>query len=61
MVDFDFNNMTNNEISLEMKKLEKSFEKIKLEIAERLAKLGELDKLYIKAKNELNKRNKKIL
>ena len=61
MVDFDFNNMTNNEISLEMKKLEKSFEKIKLEIAERLAKLGELDKLYIKAKNELNKRNKKVL
>ena len=61
MVDFDFNNMTNNEISLEMKKLEKSFEKIKLEIAERLTKLGELDKLYIKAKNELNKRNKKIL
>lgn len=61
MVDFDFNNMTNNEISLEMKKLEKSFEKIKLEIAERLTKLGELDKLYIKAKNELNKRNKKVL
>ena len=57
MVDFDFNNMTNNEISLEMKKLEKSFEKIKLEIAEKLTKLSELDKLYVKAKKELNKRS----
>lgn len=61
MVEFDFEKMTNNEISLEMKKLEKSFEKIKLEVVEKLKELEGLDKLYIKAKNELNKRNQTVL
>ena len=61
MVEYNFDNMSNNEIKLEMKKLENSFEKIKLEISERVDKLEELDKLYIKAKNELNKRNQTIL
>jgi hypothetical protein len=61
MVEFDFEKMTNNEISLEMKKLEKSFEKIKLEVVKKLKELEGLDKLYIKAKNELNKRNQTVL
>ena len=61
MIKYDFDNMSNNEIKLEMKKLENSFEKIKLEISERVDKLEELDKLYIKAKNELSKRNQTIL
>ena len=61
MVEFDFGKMTNNEISLEMKKLEKSFEKIKLEVVEKLKELEVLYKLYIKAKNELNKRNQTVL
>ena len=61
MVEFDFEKMTNNEISLEMKKLEKSFEKIKLEVVEKLKELEGLDKLYVKAKNELNKRNQTVL
>ena len=61
MVEFDFEKMSNNEISLEMKKLENSFEKTKLEIADRLKELEKLDKLYIKAKEELNKRNQTML
>lgn len=61
MVEFDFEKMSNNEIKLEMKKLENSFEKIKLEIVDKLKELSELDKLFIKAKNELNKRNKSAL
>jgi hypothetical protein len=61
MVEFDFDKMSNNEIKLEMKKLEKSFEKIKLEIVDKLKELSELDKLFIKAKSELNKRNQTML
>jgi hypothetical protein len=61
MVEYDFDKMSNNEISLEMKKLEKTFEKTKLEIVDKLRELAELDKLYIKAKTEFNKRNKKAL
>lgn len=61
MVEFDFDKMSNNEIKLEMTKLEKSFEKIKLEVVEKLKELSELDKLFIKAKNELNKRNQTML
>lgn len=61
MVEFDFDKMSNNEIKLEMKKLEKSFEKIKLEIVDKLKELSELDKLFIKAKTELNKRNQTML
>lgn len=57
MVEFDFDKMSNNEIKLEMKKLESSFEKIKLEVVDKLKNLEELDKLYVKAKTELNKRN----
>ena len=56
MVEDDFDKMSNNEISIEMKKLENSFEKTKLEVVDRIKKLEELDKLYVKAKNELNKR-----
>lgn len=61
MVEYDFEKMSNNEINIEMKKLEKSFEKIKLNIVDKLRELAELDKLYVKAKTELNKRNKNAL
>jgi hypothetical protein len=61
MIEYDFEKMSNNEINIEMKKLEKSFEKIKLDIVDKLRELAELDKLYIKAKTELNKRNKNAL
>lgn len=61
MIEYDFEKMSNNEINIEMKKLEKSFEKIKLNILDKLRELAELDKLYIKAKTELNKRNKNAL
>ena len=57
MIEYDFEKMSNNEIKIEMKKLEKSFEKIKFEIVGKLKNLSELDALYIKAKTELNKRN----
>ena len=50
--------MTNNEIKLEMTKLEKSYEKIKVDIASLLTKMRELDESYIKAKNELINRSK---
>jgi hypothetical protein len=57
MIEYDFEKMSNNEIKIEMKKLEKSFEKIKFEIVDKLKNLSKLDALYIKAKTELNKRN----
>jgi hypothetical protein len=58
MIEYDFKNMTNNEIKLEMTKLEKSYEKIKIDIASLLTKMRELDESYIKAKNELINRSK---
>jgi uncharacterized coiled-coil protein SlyX len=58
MVEYDFKNMTNNEIKLEMTKLEKSYEKIKVDIASLLKKMKELDESYIKAKKELINRSK---
>ncbi len=58
MIEYDFKNMTNNEIKLEMTKLEKSYEKIKIDIASLLNKMKELDESYIKAKNELINRSK---
>ena len=61
MVEYDFEKMSNNEIRLEMKKLENSYEKTKLEITDRIKKMEELDMLYSKAKNELNKRNQTML
>ena len=61
MVEYDFEKMSNNEIRLEMKKLENSYEKAKLEITDRIKKMEELDMLYSKAKNELNKRNQTML
>lgn len=58
MIEYDFKNMTNNEIKLEMTKLEKSYEKIKIDIASLLNKMKELDESYIKAKKELINRSK---
>ena len=61
MANKDFKNMSNGEIKIEMKKLENSYEKTKLEITDRIKKMEELDMLYSKAKNELNKRNQTML
>jgi hypothetical protein len=58
MAEYDFKNMSNNEIKLEMKKLENSYEKAKLDISKLVEKMKELDNLYVKAKNELEKRSK---
>jgi hypothetical protein len=58
MVEYDFKNMSNNEIKLEMSKLENSYEKAKLDISKIVEKMKELDSLYVKAKNELEKRSK---
>ena len=61
MVEFDFKNMSNNEIMLEMKKLESSYEKAKTDVASLIEKMKQLDVLYDKARNELNKRSKGII
>lgn len=61
MVEFDFKNMSNNEIMLEMKKLESSYEKTKTDVASLIEKMKQLDVLYDKARNELNKRSKGII
>ena len=61
MAEYKFENMSNNEIRLEMKKLENSYEKLKMEIVGKINELENLDKIYIKAKEELSKRNQSIL
>lgn len=61
MIEFDFKNMTNNEIMLEMKKLENSYEKTKIDISALIDKMKSLDELYIKAKKELENRSKGII
>lgn len=61
MIEYNFKNMTNNEIMLEMKKLENSYEKTKLDIAALIEKMKGLDESYIKAKKELENRSKGVL
>ena len=61
MAEYKFENMSNNEIRLEMKKLENSYEKLKMEIVGKINELENLDKTYIKAKEELSKRNQSML
>lgn len=61
MIEYDFKNMTNNEIMLEMKKLENSYEKVKIDMTALLKKMKELDECYAKARNELNNRSKGII
>lgn len=61
MIEFDFKNMTNNEIMLEMKKLENSYEKAKIDISALIEKMKSLDESYIKAKKELDNRSKGII
>ena len=61
MIEFDFKNMTNNEIMLEMKKLENSYEKTKIDISALIDKMKSLDEWYIKAKKELENRSKGII
>jgi hypothetical protein len=61
MIEFDFKNMTNNEIMLEMKKMENSYEKTKIDISALIDKMKSLDESYIKAKKELENRSKGII
>ena len=61
MADYDFKNMTNNEIMLEMKRLENSYEKAKTDIALLIEKMKQLDESYAKAKKELDNRKKGII
>ena len=61
MIEFDFKNMTNNEIMLEMKKMENSYEKTKIDISALIDKMKNLDESYIKAKKELENRSKGII
>ena len=60
MEGYDFKNMTNNEIMLEMKKLESSYEKAKTDISSLIEKMKELDELYVSAEKELKNRTKGV-
>jgi hypothetical protein len=60
MEGYDFKNMTNNEIMLEMKKLENSYEKAKTDISSLIEKMKELDELYVSAEKELKNRTKGV-
>ncbi len=61
MAEYDFKNMTNNEIMLEMKRLENSYEKAKTDISSIIEKMKKLDESYAKAKKELDNRKKGII
>ena len=60
MEGYDFKNMTNNEIMLEMKKLESSYEMAKTDISSLIEKMKELDELYVSAEKELKNRTKGV-
>lgn len=57
---YNFKEMSNNEISIEMKNLENKYESIKLKVASLINEMKTLDDEYISAKEELNNRNKGI-
>lgn len=56
----DFKNMTNNEISIEMKNLENEYESAKNKILKLIERMKELDALYFDGKKELTNRRKGI-
>lgn len=60
MIEYNFKNMTNNELKLEMIKLEKAYEKTKTDIASLISKMKELDECYLKVKGELTNRSKGV-
>lgn len=61
MADYDFKNMSNNEIMLEMKRLENSYEKAKTDVVSIIEKMKKLDESYVKAKKELENRSKGVI
>lgn len=54
--DIDFSKMTNAEINLKIMGYSNEYDVIKEKIVKMVGKLQELDKLYIKANEELKKR-----
>ena len=56
----DYKNMTNNEISLELKKLENKYESIKTKVIKMIEEMKILDALYVDGKKELTNRSKGI-
>lgn len=56
----DYKNMTNNEISLELKKLENKYESIKTKVIKMIEEMKTLDALYVDGKKELTNRSKGI-
>ncbi len=60
MAKSNFKNMTNNEISIEMKNLENEYESIKNKVLKLIERMKELDARFIDAKKELNNRSKGI-
>jgi hypothetical protein len=59
MKKMDWMKLTTPEIKIKQMTLEREYDSIKIEINKLLTKLSELDEEYMKAENELQKRNKK--
>ena len=57
----EYSNMSNNEIKLEMRNLENSYEALKIKALKIINEMHDLDSEYIAAKNELINRSKGIL
>ena len=57
----EYGNMSNNEIKLEMRNLENSYEALKIRALKIINEMHDLDSEYIAAKNELINRSKGIL
>ena len=57
----EYGNMSNNEIKLEMRNLENSYEALKIKALKIINEMHYLDSEYIAAKNELINRSKGIL
>ena len=57
----EYGNMSNNEIKLEMRNLENSYEALKIKALKIINEMHDLDSKYIAAKNELINRSKGIL
>ena len=57
----EYGNMSNNEIKLEIRNLENSYEALKIKALKIINEMHDLDSEYIAAKNELINRSKGIL
>lgn len=56
----DYKNLTNDELNIELKKLENEYESTKITVLKLMEKMKELDALYLKTKQEITNRNKGI-